>query len=398
VGYALVTQSGREPDATLSDLESRLDIPSKKYVFLGCFTRNKVDGVTRVRKGSPQLLEKMDTFVSCAIQGPLHLFDDAATALSAVLSDSKFHQRASVQLLSLREFGMSRFLPPTREGSCIHASAGLGSEEWGVWGGEPDTPSPPRPTSPDVTLVGYFHTEEHGAKLGLLAALLCRLCGNSLGQAVRVLAPSVALQHVLQGMISFPGLTVVPFTQSSGLIGEFTSVGGVLGEGEWIVNWRDGEKELGDACARVRLESLSQMPHGQFFSLLASSECALVTGDASLNEALQLGKIFFYSAEPHKVFTASDLRRYTEEGWGESGEGDSPEVRAIINTLWVFLSHPSSGNLARFFASLPVPHEERLARLRFAFRLWCKSLLVLRGTLERNLIKWVEEQRLESQN
>ena len=126
----------------------------------------------------------------------------------------------------------------------------------------------------------------------------------------------------------------------------------------------------------VTLQALHPLPPMAFQALLATAACAVVTGDATVNEALCFGVPFWYSAEPHKVFFERDLQGC---------------ARGVVKRVWEFLASPTAGAWEAVQLALP-PSPLPSQALRAAFKSWCAEVVEERGTLERKLLEWDKKQ------
>lgn len=357
MALALVTQASRDALTTLPDLLSRLAFPVH---VVGCFHREG-DGVSRNLMGGCDPVPPL-TLIEGVIQGPLHLFDDALSAIRALLPGFLAPSHPPLPLLTIREFGMSRFLPAPQPLS-LSVSGGLGEGEWGVWGGL--RPSPPSSPPTESLAVGYFRTQKHGMKLGLLVASFCALAK---GVPMVILAPEDAYEEVTRGLQAHL---------------EVASLSSFDGEEEekcaWTLHWKgegdsssSGSNDNEKDSTRVTLRPLQHLPSTDFQALLATAACAVVTGDATVNEALAFGVPFWYSAEPHKVFFERDLQGCAQ---------------GVVKRVWEFLASPTAGAWEAVKQALPSTLLPSLA-LRAAFQAWCGSVMEERGTLERKLLDW----------
>ena len=377
--YAVVAQSGRDAlslGATLASMLAHAGIcPAGLH---GCYTRGRDNEVVLASPPLPTL--------QCAaiIQGPLHLFDSAQGAVASL----GLAAAASLpRLLTVREFGMQQFLPPSSSGpgAAQQASAGLGSQEWGVFGSLPCQPTPALPAElteqwGERRCLGYFRTPQHGWSFGLLVAtaLLLEQAGSaSQQQPVLVLAPLDALAAVEQGIRAHPGLLSAEAAQGSSSASTATTTLRLLPRSP-----QEGPCTAAAPSLLLTLQALDMptlsaaLPQPTFLALLSTSLCAAVTGDGSLNEALAVGVPFVYSCEPHKAALGRDLAAVA---------GGCSAVGA----LWGLCSSRAPGGEA--WEALRQQLGGRA--LRQVFAEWSEGVLREKGGLGERLRGWVEQAR-----
>lgn len=360
-----VAQASRDPTAAAEALLALLPVG---VPLLATFSRGgSASLIPAPLPGSASPPPPLCAPFSAVLQGPLHLFAGAAEAGAAL--GLPLCAVPPPAFLSLREFGQGRFLPPSAPPAVVHASAGLAPGEWGVWGAPAGiaaaaaSTAAPRAPAADATFISHFHTEEHGAALGRLVAsvlLLAQLEGGGGGGAV-VVAPGGSHGAVVRGLASHPGLARVEGDPSCGLL---------------LAPLHAPAARLG-----LRVEAARAMPRAEFLAALAGSDGALVTGDASANEALALsathGLPFLYSAEGHKAFfaeaLASSLPPLLRRFWAfAGGGGGAPVWGALVEELRGCGGQPP------------------LRTLRDAYRAWSAALLRERGTLGDRLAAWAK--------
>jgi len=132
---------------------------------------------------------------------------------------------------------------------------------------------------------------------------------------------------------------------------------------------------------RVTIASHAHAPlaHDDFVELLCRAHAAVVTGDASLNEAMVIaahravGLPFSYVAEPHKAMLGRDLTA--------SISTVPPEHAANVNAAWCFVSPPprrgGSAGVGDAHAGSTSPSWKAVTS---SFSAWAAAVLQLRGT------------------
>jgi hypothetical protein len=263
-------------------------------------------------------------------------------------------------------------------------SAGLGEGEWGVFGALALPPPAAQTPGPSATCLGYFRTPEHGERLGLLLGTALALQPQQRPRQplpVRVLAPAAALGAVEAGLRRHPALLRVE--EEAAREGEAGAAHAPPACRRLLVEWGGGSgggSGGGGGSALVALEALElaaqPLPQPEFQALLAGSLCAMVTGDASANEALAAGVPFAYSCEGHKGEFEAQL-------WAEARRGAGAGAVAVAR-VWEFCS--AAGGLARQWGAA----EAALAGggLARAFAAWSQKLLQEKGVLEQRLRAW----------
>ena len=362
-----VAQASRDPTAAASLL---LPLLPPGVPLLACFSRD----ATNALRAAPLpahagAAPPPPPPFSAVLQGPLHLFVGAAEAAAAL--GVPLRAAPPPAFLCLREFGQGRFLPPSAPPALQHASAGLAEGEWGLWatpaGGAAAAAAAveactPAPATSGASFISHFHTEEHGAALGRLVAsvlLLAQMEGGGVGGGDAVVAaPAGSRGALLRGLASHPGVARV---------GE---------EGARLL-LTPAHAPL--VALPLRVESAAPpLPRAQFLGALARCDGALVTGDASVNEALALsaasGLPFLYSAAGHKAFFAEAL---------------AASLPPLLRRFWAFAE--GGGPRAAWEAlvgELRGGGEPPLCALRGAYRSWSAALLRERGTLGDRLAAW----------
>ena len=359
-----VAQASRDPTSAATFL---LPLLPPGVPLLGTFSRGASNSVAPAPLPGGAPPPPAPPPFTAVVQGPLHLFDGAEEALVGL---GLPRGAAAPAFLCLREYGQQRFLPPSAPPRVVHACGGLSFGEWGLWA----SPVPlaaalaaPRPG----TFVGHFRTAAHGAQLGRLVAsvlLLASAEGGAAAEGAReavVVAPEGSHGALLEGLAGHPGVARM--------------------EGGGGPRLLLAPAAAGAQPLPLRVEAAPLLPRPQFLEALAGCDGALVTGDASLGEALAFsarsGLPFLYSVEGHKIFLAEALaastgaaplvRRFWAfcEGGGGSGGGAPAEWAALLEEL-------QSGG------------EPPLRALRGAFRAWGAALLRERGTLGARLSAW----------
>jgi len=358
-----VAQAGLDPTAAAAAL---LPLLPAGVPLLACFSRDAANELRAVPLPCALPPPPARAF-SAVVQGPLHLFGSAAEAGRAL--GVPLRAAPPPAFLSLREFGQGRFLPPSAPPALVHASAGLAGGEWGVWAepavGAPAAGGAPRAPAAGAAFVSHFHTEEHGGALGRLVASVLLLAqlergggGGGGGEAV-VAAPLGSHGALLRGLASHPGVAAVG------------------GEGARL---QLAPAHAPAARLALRVEAARALPRPAFLRALAACDGALLTGDASVNEALALcarsGAPFLYSAEGHKAFFAEAL---------------VASLPPLLRAFWAFAGR--GGPRAEWEAlvgQLQGGGEPPLAALKSAYRAWSAALLRERGTLGDRLAAWAE--------
>jgi hypothetical protein len=189
--------------------------------------------------------------------------------------------------------------------------------------------------------------------------LLAHVGGGGGGDAV-VAAPGGSRGALLRGLASHPGVARVDEEGGARLL--LTPA------------------HAPAARIALRVEAAPPLPRATFLGALAACDGALVTGDASFNEALALsaasGLPFLYSAAGHKAFFAEAL---------------AASLPPLLRRFWAFAE--GGGPRAAWEAlvgELRGGGEPPLCALRGAYRSWSAALLRERGTLGDRLAAWAE--------
>jgi hypothetical protein len=211
----------------------------------------------------------------------------------------------------------------TRDGDDAAGAAAVAS------GASPSpTPSPtiPPPWDPSHPYaLGYFRTARHGAHFGrAVASCLVRGGHEGGGGVFPVFLPAASVHQFVRGLEGFAEGRV-----SARLLGEGVRDTAPSSLGAVHVRIKGARKssslpsspasglDLDLDLVLPLVDSLAlALPLPTFRLLLARSAVAVVTGDASLNEALAFGVPFWYSAEGHKAGVARDLRARMSGGGG----------------------------------------------------------------------------------
>lgn len=369
---------------------------------------------TTVSASSTTLRATAARTVDAVLQGPLHCFDCALSACAALGVPAS----PAVYWLSLREFGMATMLPPGDAGS---ASAGLADGELGIFGLD-IIPLPLaatlHTTSPtDALFVGYYRTGRHGSALGRLVASVLALRGAPSPSRARVLLPiaaSACVAAFISGLRSHPAVAAayVAATGASDGLGAETR--------EVLLEFRSA------AAGRTTLlledvHALAPEERASFRALLAFADGAVVSGDATLNEALAYGAArgpsaapWWYSTEPHKRGVNEALRALV----APTAEclrcaptcctcqcAAAISARRVVCTWWSLLDSADAGAAARLWIALLEElvvcsrsgscdgaagsgnsSVHMLDTLRAAFGCWCGSVVRMRGGLADALI------------
>jgi len=339
---------------------------------------------TLLAPSAARLLSEGASFApEVVLQCPLKVFASGAAAAAAAgfcgLGDG------TARLVTVREYGQQAFASlcgPALDGD-LDVSAGLAHDELGVFGGiaaevsggegELDAAlASAQIAGPACLCVGHFRSSKGARAFGRAVAYLTAMSGGSSedgdgerGATLAALVPLDFERDVLAGLASNPLVEGAPACVDGAL--HFA----LCGSGAVTVPIRD-------------LPGLGLSPRA-FVGLLARARFAVVTGDASLNEALSCGIPFHYSVEPHKVALASSLRKLAtagvcgeREGRGERGgeSGGSGGAADVLN-FWQLLDGVGG--------SWPQLQQLGRARLRDSFALWSGAVLRSRGRLEERL-------------
>ncbi len=445
LALALVAQAGRQASELAPALASMLPACQPPPLLLGSFSRGKDNAVTLVVPAAgedPSGGEPLPP-ISIVIQGPLHLFDTALEAARAL----RLPAAGAPRLLTVREFGMQRFLPPPPHAgggdggggargagsgsssspppaaAAQQVSAGLGEGEWGLWerplplGSSPPALPPlhqdPHWGEAGHRCMGHFRTPSHGRAFGLLVATQVVLgeCegggsggggGGGGGGGERgspplcVFAPAESLPAIEEGLLAHPAAQVVVVVQGGG--GGGSAAQQRPAGRHFALHWKAAAAGGGGrGCSRrVVLHALSPLPPAVFQALLATSCAACVTGDASANEALALGVPFVYSCEPHKV----DFEAGLLAAAGGSAVGAAWNFcRAPSVDSWGALERalgPTANSAApaaapasaAFTSASAAPPGCGAGRLSAAFAAWSRSVIKERGSLGAKLCDW----------
>jgi hypothetical protein len=232
--------------------------------------------------------------VRSIVQGPLHLFDSPAEALAALGLPLPLPAATLPRLLTVREFGMQRFLPrsSSSSGSAEQVSAGLGEGEWGVFGALALPPPVAQAAGPSATCLGYFRTPAHGERLGLLLGTALALQPQPRLRPrqplpVRVLAPAAALGAVEAGLRRHPALLLRVEEEAAR---EEAGASAPPAGRRLLLEW--GGASGGSALVALEALELSAqpLPQPEFQALLAGCRCARVRGGACAREARAAGE------------------------------------------------------------------------------------------------------------
>ncbi len=365
------------------------------------------------------------------LQGPLRVFGSGAEALAAASDSGPLASEQlppppppppplprQPRLVTIREFGQARFAAlsePAHAGD-IDASAGLAHGELGVFdvrsqlvedviahdeafGAGAALPQPRTPLALDEELlallpagaardavgaaaaprpfvVGYFRTARYAAAFGRAVASALALDasagtgGDAAGSAADAadggdlvvfmpVGDATAAAHFLSGLRSHPHVAAVESEE---------------GETALRVSLLVGSGAAGDSVglhSRRRLALIDSMgmglPRRCFRRLLARARLAVVTGDATLSEALAFGAPFLYCAEGHKGGVRDALRELAGRGGGGGA----------VAAFWAFCEDGGSpwSSLESALAGGGWP------ALASAFSVWSGSVCASRGGL-----------------
>jgi hypothetical protein len=356
-------------------------------------------------------------------------------------------------LLTVREFGMAPFCappPPLRDGRSLDVSAGLGPGELGVFSLPPLAPVPlavllresksaaaagsrfKGAAACDCYFVGYHRTDRHGAQLArivahglaLRAAEAAEAAAAEAGAAATaagcptpqlhvratVFLPASARRRFVAHLCEHP-LFAAPADGSDGSAVESPAAASVAatpsGDGGAAV-YGDGSDVLEltatlsstVAPVAVTLTTVDvfalRLPLPAFRALLAGADAAVVTGDATLNEALAYGLPCWYAPEGHKAGVDASLRALLFGGGGSGGDegGASAEsspqpAPAAVQHWYAYVDGggggggkpPSRQQLAGAWAALVGGSDTGAAAFRAAFAAWAAGVLASRGRL-----------------
>ena len=307
------------------------------------------------------------------VQCPLKVFTSGAAAAAA--AGMRGPGDGAARLVTVREFGHHPFAclsRPERDGD-LDLAAGLADDELGVFGGiaaersggdggELDAALAAAQIASHASLcVGHFRSSKGAKAFGRAVAYLAAMSGGGgggdgvLGAALAALFPRDLEGDVLAGFADHPLVEGAPACVDGAL--RFSLRGG-----------RGG----GVAVPIRDLPSLG-LSSRAFVGLLARARFAVVTGDASLNEALASGVPFCYSVEPHKAALASSLRQLASAGGG----GNACDGAADVLNFWQLLDGTGG--------SWPLLQQRGPAGLRDSFAIWNGAVLRSRGCLEERL-------------
>lgn len=375
---------------------------------------------------------------SLFLQGPLVLFDSAAGAMAALVTDTPSHV-APPRLVTIREFGQGTYCAAAREGARdVDTSAGFAEGEIGIFrlfppqfvlaptlgssGCGHGSKCDPAAISRPRFVVGYFRSRAHYKNFGRLAASIllpkqsgadhdlktadadCRsavvfgpwsIADSDVADAAQRFA-EVVREHpsVVSANVDLPAVKhaehdrgPMPPPWAAG-IGVVLPPGGVWEDVATVIT----VLTAGGAQFALRLVSLPalSLTAAAFRCLLSHADAAVVTGDASLNEAISYGIPFWYSCEPHKAATRAALLRLVAaparsaafvKAWWSLVDGpprgmpvgDAADARYAA---WATLAQASEGGAA---ATLPAQSSTSEV-LRHAFRdLWENSVAPVAG-------------------
>ena len=386
-----VAQARRDPTAAAALLAPLLP---QSVPLLACYSRGP-DNVLRPAP-LPSFLAQSDALppaCDALLVCPLHLFDGPAEACASLgLSPLPLLPR----MLTVRELGQGRFLPPAPPEGVEHASAGLARGEWGLWAAVAPLPPPLLEAAPfcDV-FVGHFRSPEHGAALGRLAAsvLLLRRGGSGSecsGSGLATLrAPGDSHAALLRALRDHPGVAHVEVVAAE-REQPFVLLHVTPRTGSSVATAPSQRWAARPFTLRLEVAPTGMLPRDTFLSQLGAAAGALVTGDASLCEALsfssQCGLPFCYSVEPHKAFFAAALEAalppllrvwcaFVTAG-GKEGGG------AKLSAVWEGLS-----------AELLRDGGCGEQALRRAFQDWSSEVLAQHGVLDSKLQEWAKRAR-----
>ena len=344
--------------------------------------------------------------VDAVLQGPLHCFDCAQSACAALGVPAS----PTAHWLSLREFGMATMLPPGDAGS---ASAGLADGELGVFGLDviplPHAATTVTPT--DALFVGYFRTGRHGSAFGRLVASVLALRGAPAPSRARVLLPvaaSACVAAFISGLRSHPAVAAATVAAPG--------ASGGLGEGTREVLLEFCSAASGRTTLLLEdVHALAPKDRAAFRALLAFADGAVVSGDATMNEALAYGAArgpsaapWWYSTEPHKRGVGEALHALvapTAECLGCAPSCCTRQcaaacaARRAVRGWWSFLDCADTGAAAQLWSALleeltvygggctsASDSNALLGALRSAFGAWCGVVVCTRGGLADALV------------
>ena len=333
------------------------------------------------------------------VQGPLKLFHEAKDAQLCLdsLDDAVRGRSLDYGLLTIREFGQSAFCSPCMRPCNVDLSSGLGDDEVGIFRLPPPEPLTVLPTallgslmdsdggsmsSPLPYFVGYYRTPKHGLQFSrlILAGLASRLMrtttksdtANAATVAVTravVLASFDSVTAECSQYVSaiLTGLRCHPWVSSANLI---TSTDDASTNARITVELNSAQQAI-PLCRILEVDLIDVfslcLPLHQFRSLLAHCDGAVVTGDATLNEALAFGVPFWYSTEGHKIFVQRSLSQLI----ASSAEPRLVGWQAFVSPL------NTAGESARWADLLQLG----LDGVRDSFQCWSRSVMGSRGTL-----------------
>jgi hypothetical protein len=306
------------------------------------------------------------------IQGPLKLFESPDAAWAALVRSQPTDSTIAPTLITpptrhlvtIREFGQGLFCSPFSD----DYSSGLGRGELGVF-------RIAKPVTEAVTdaveapyVVGYFRAGLHNAMLGRLVASTlmdkdradperlvfgpwsASASGDSAGMLQKFIAALSSHPSILRVTASDEGIPPLAADKrprsaelASGMSGPVEShFRGSHDSSCWVeVAVLEVITQLGHSTRALTLRLVSlpslALPIAGFRVLLSCAAAAVVTGDASLNEALCFGVPFWYSCEPHKIGVQEALKRIVCVQAGSAG-GDvvtsqfpPPQARGSID-------------------------------------------------------------------
>lgn len=346
----------------------------------GAIPEDLVAASALLAPSAARLLGEGATFApDVVLQCPLKVFTSGAAAAAA--AGMRGPGDGAARLVTVREFGHHPFAclsRPERDGD-LDLAAGLADDEIGVFGGiaaersggdcgELDAALAAAQIASHASLcVGHFRSSKGAKAFGRAVAYLAAMSGGGgggggdgeLGAALAALFPRDLEGDVLAGLADHPLVEGAPACVDGAL--RFSLRGG-----------RGG----GVAVPIRDLPSLG-LSSRAFVGLLARARFAVVTGDASLNEALASGVPFCYSVEPHKAALASSLRQLASAGGG----GNACDGAADVLNFWQLLDGTGG--------SWPLLQQRGPAGLRDSFAIWSGAVLRSRGCLEERLRAFV---------
>ena len=314
ISLLLCKQAGGSAASALDELRSFNT--DTRFVTVCTSTRGPHDTLLNFNRLEGSATSVAELIPSVIIQAPLRLFPsiaDARAKLALVGYTALGSSAAPIRLVTLREFGQSSFCAASSQFD-VDLSSGLGASELGVFQLR-DMRRSAAATLGTPYFVGYFRNPRHSAQfaLAVVSALtslpLRELAHNSRFSgcthvvwlaAAAVPAEDSVTRSLISALQRHPAVASVDTTQSSS-----TTDAHAAAEADSLA--RIALTMHDHRVIHLHVRRLPRLPMRKFRILLRNCAGAVVTGDATLNEALTAGVPFWYSPEGHKAAVRASL-------------------------------------------------------------------------------------------